>query len=107
MGLERTRPVEGMAEVQAEDLRLKNNALAPFPTKLPLTGPTRVPAATVGLGAEGKTGLVEAEMSTFFEVTDPLALFPMRLPLTGPIGPLAGTVGLEQARVQRGWLSSS
>ena len=52
MGLERARPVEVMAEVQAEAIRLKNDSLALFPMKLPMTGPTRVPGAIVGLGVE-------------------------------------------------------
>ena len=57
VGLERARLVEGMAEVLAETLRFKNDPLALFPMKLTLIGPTRVQAATVGLGVERKTAV--------------------------------------------------
>lgn len=49
VGHERVRPVEGMAEVLAEALQLRNDPLAPFPMELPLTGHTRVSATNLGL----------------------------------------------------------
>ena len=50
VGLERARPVEGMAEVLEEALKHKNNPLGPFPMELPLTG------AYQGAGGYGGTG---------------------------------------------------
>mgnify|MGYP001107896932 CR=1 FL=1 len=49
LGLEQTKAGEGIAEVQAKALLLKNDPLALFPMELPLTRPTGPSVATVGL----------------------------------------------------------
>ena len=55
VGLERVRPVEGMAKVLAEAPQLKNESLSLFPTELPLTGSTRPAAAKRGVLEQART----------------------------------------------------
>ena len=83
VGLERARQVEGMAEVLVEALQLKNDPLAPFPTELPLTMPTRswwaarVWLEQVGV-VEGMAGLLPEALEL---KNHTLGLFPTELPL--------------------------
>lgn len=84
-------------------LKLKNNPLALFPTELPLTGHTRVPAAKVVLEqARPLEGISEVLAKLFQLKNDPLSPIPTELTLTRHTRVLAAKVGLEQARPMEG-----
>ena len=80
----------------------QNNPLAPFPTELPLTVPTRPWVATVGLERTRVVeGMAEIIPKALQLKNHPLAPLHTELPLTGPTWPtwpLVARVGLEGAR---------
>ena len=77
VGLEQARAAEGMGEVLAKALQLKNDPLDPFPMDLPLTGHTRVLSEEVLLErAREVEGIGEVLAEAFKLKNNPLALFP-------------------------------
>ena len=67
-----------MVEILDEALRLKNYPLAPFPTKLSLTGPTRLSVTKLGLEqVKAEEGIAEVQAEALRLKNTPLGLFPM------------------------------